>query len=103
MTEWYLFHGKGECKQELTEEEITKLRQKIKDIKSPPWRQFGKDEDFVTNNIEQSSEIQKLRNLSNNNKSEINILSTQNKERKRLIKEDTREINYIYKYLKKNS
>jgi len=58
MTEWYLFHGKGERKQELTENEITGLREKIKDIKSPPWRQFGKDEDFVTNNIEQSSEIQ---------------------------------------------
>ncbi len=58
MTEWYLFHGKGERKEELTAEEITELREKIKNIKSPPWRQFGKEEDFVTNNSEPSSENQ---------------------------------------------
>ena len=47
MTEWYLFHGKGERQQELAEEEITKLREKIKDIKSPPWRQFSEEKDFT--------------------------------------------------------
>ncbi|MDZ8264375.1 MoxR family ATPase [Nostoc sp. ChiQUE01b] len=63
MAEWYLFHGKGECKQELTEEEIAELRKKIKKIKSPPWRQFGKEEDFVTNNEKLSSETQTPENV----------------------------------------
>ncbi len=58
MTEWYLFHGKGERKPKLEDTEITELREKIKNIKSPPWRQFGKEEDFVKNknNIQSSSE-----------------------------------------------
>lgn len=47
MDEWYLFQGKGQRSEELTPDQITELRKRIKNIKAPPWRQFGKQEDFV--------------------------------------------------------
>ena len=50
MNEWYLFQGKGTKKEELTKEEVEKLRETIKKIDSPPWRQFGKVEDLIINN-----------------------------------------------------
>lgn len=64
MDGWYLFQGKGQRPEELTSDQITELRGRIKDIKAPPWRQFGKEEDFVfkddntekTQKNEQSSE-----------------------------------------------
>lgn len=49
MSKWYLFQGKGKRKEELTSEDIQQLRERIKSIESPPWRQFGKEEDFVVN------------------------------------------------------
>ncbi len=50
MDEWYLFQGKGTRKKELSEKEIKQLREKIKKIDAPPWRQFGKVEDLIINN-----------------------------------------------------
>ncbi len=47
MTGWYLFYGKGERKEVLTEDETKKLREKIKKIDAPPWRQFGKEQDLT--------------------------------------------------------
>ncbi|MDJ0712760.1 MAG: MoxR family ATPase [Prochloraceae cyanobacterium] len=58
MAEWYLFQGKGREK-ELTEEDIHKLRDNIKKIESPPWRQFGKTEDFVISESETDKEKEK--------------------------------------------
>ena len=58
MAEWYLFQGKGREK-ELTEEDIHKLRDNLKKIESPPWRQFGKTEDFVISESETDKEKQK--------------------------------------------
>ncbi len=45
MNEWYLFHGKGTRK-----EKVEELRETIKKIDAPPWRQFGKVEDLIINN-----------------------------------------------------
>jgi MoxR-like ATPase len=61
MAEWYLFQGKGTRKEKLSKKEINSLRERIKNIKSPPWRQFGKEEDFViynsnVDNTEQTEE-----------------------------------------------
>jgi MoxR-like ATPase len=50
MNEWYLFHGKGTRKEELIAKEVQKLRETIKKIDAPPWRQFGKVEDLIINN-----------------------------------------------------
>lgn len=51
MAQWYLFEGKGKRKEKLTPSEINKLRDKLKKIEAPPWRQFGQEKDFVTSNF----------------------------------------------------
>ena len=41
MTNWQFFHGNGEQKKNLEE--------KLKELKPPPWRRFGKKEDIPNN------------------------------------------------------
>ncbi|MDB9345399.1 MoxR family ATPase [Nodularia spumigena CS-586/05] len=57
MTGWYLFHGKGQRNEKLEENEIKELRGKIKNIDAPPWRKFGKEEDFIINHAKAKEEI----------------------------------------------
>lgn len=52
MNEWYLFHGKGTRK-----EKVEELRETIKKIDAPPWRQFGKVEDLIINNPDGENQL----------------------------------------------
>ncbi|MEI2579209.1 AAA family ATPase [Scytonema sp. PRP1] len=47
MSGWYLFDGKDQRKEVLTKEKTKELREKIKKIDAPPWRQFGKEQDLT--------------------------------------------------------
>ncbi len=55
MTGWYLFHGKGQREEKLSEDAQKELREKIKEIDAPPWRQFGKEEDLLIGTANESS------------------------------------------------
>lgn len=52
MNEWYLFHGRGTRK-----EKVEELRETIKKIDAPPWRQFGKVEDLIINNPDGENQL----------------------------------------------
>lgn len=47
---WYLFQGKGKQLGKIDEGKVKELRNRIKEIDTPPWRQFGKVEDLVVHN-----------------------------------------------------
>ncbi|WP_208346775.1 AAA family ATPase, partial [Aetokthonos hydrillicola] len=56
MTDWYLFHGKGQRKEELSNNDKKKLRDKIKEIDAPPWRKFSKENDLFIRFVDKSSQ-----------------------------------------------
>ena len=78
MAQWYLFEGKGKRKEKLTPSEINKLRDKLKKIEAPPWRQFGQEKDFVTSNFSPDKlDSKKSASENNQNNSNTEELTTQ--------------------------